>query len=39
VDDMALVGILSTQLVHQQFVADFRLADVKPAHLKMIEKD
>ncbi len=24
-DDMALVGILSTQLVHQQFVADFRL--------------
>ena len=25
-DDMALVGILSTQLVHQQFVSDFQLS-------------
>ncbi len=24
-DDMALAGILSAQLVHQQFVADFRM--------------
>jgi len=24
-DDMALVGVLSTQLVHQQFVSDFRM--------------
>lgn len=26
-DDMALVGMISTQLVHQQFVAGFRLSD------------
>jgi hypothetical protein len=25
-DDMALAGILSTQLVYQQFVADFKLS-------------
>lgn len=38
VDNMALVGILSTQLVHQQFVKDFRRAPVKEAHLKLVEK-
>jgi asparagine synthase (glutamine-hydrolysing) len=30
VDDMALVGILSTQLVYQQFVKSFKLAPVRP---------
>ncbi|MFZ6028818.1 MAG: asparagine synthase (glutamine-hydrolyzing) [Chloroflexota bacterium] len=38
VDDMALVGILSTQLVHRQFVQDFRPAACKPAHMKIVEK-
>jgi asparagine synthase (glutamine-hydrolysing) len=38
VDDMALVGILSTQLVHRQFVKDFTLAGTKPAHLKVVER-
>jgi len=37
VDDMALVGVLSTQLVHQQFVKDFTLAGLKPAHMKVVE--
>jgi asparagine synthase (glutamine-hydrolysing) len=37
VDDMALVGVLSTQLVHQQFVSHFTLAQTKPAHLKVVE--
>lgn len=38
VDDMALVGVLSTQLVHQQFVKNFSLACTKPAHLKVVER-
>jgi asparagine synthase (glutamine-hydrolysing) len=37
VDDMALVGVLSTQLVHQQFVKDFTLAGTKPAYVKVVE--
>lgn len=37
VDDMALVGVLSTQLVHQQFVKEFTLSAIKPAHVKMEE--
>ena len=31
-DDMALVGILSTQLLHHQFVREFRLPEPLPAH-------
>ena len=38
VDDMALVGVLSTQLVHQQFVKNFTLAEKTPAHLKVVER-
>jgi asparagine synthase (glutamine-hydrolysing) len=37
VDDMALVGILSTQLVHRQFVQDFHLPALKPARMKVVE--
>jgi asparagine synthase (glutamine-hydrolysing) len=38
VDDMALVGVLSTQLTHQQFVKDFTLAGIKPARFKVVER-
>jgi asparagine synthase (glutamine-hydrolysing) len=38
VDDMALVGILSTQLVHEQFVRGFQRRAIQPAHLKIVEK-
>jgi asparagine synthase (glutamine-hydrolysing) len=31
VQDMAFLGILTTQLVHQQFIEDFRGRDVQPA--------
>jgi asparagine synthase (glutamine-hydrolysing) len=37
VEDMALVGVLSTQLAHQRFVKNFSLEEVKPAHLKVVE--
>lgn len=37
VDDMALVGILSTQLVHQQFVEHFQPAPIQTARLKVVE--
>jgi asparagine synthase (glutamine-hydrolysing) len=38
VDDMALVGVLSTQLVHQKFVKDFRIPELRPARLKVVDK-
>lgn len=37
-NDMALVGIISTQLIHQQFVKNFQLAKIKDTHLKIVEK-
>ena len=30
VQNMALIGILSTQLLHQQFVVDFKPEDIQP---------
>jgi asparagine synthase (glutamine-hydrolysing) len=38
VDDMALVGVLSTQLVYSHFVKNFARAAIRPAHLKIVEK-
>jgi asparagine synthase (glutamine-hydrolysing) len=39
VDDMAVAGILSTQLVYQQFVKAFRLAPVSPRdRIKVVDR-
>ena len=39
VDSMAIAGIISTQLLHQQFVKDFRLSPTNPEKiLKYIER-
>ena len=38
VDDMALVGVLSTQIVHQKFIKGFQIPDIQPARLKVVDK-
>ncbi len=38
VDSMALVGILSTQLVHQLFVKDFQPKPAKNDYVKLVER-
>ena len=39
VEDMAVAGILSTQLVHQQFVAAFRAAPLRPSdRIKVVDQ-
>jgi asparagine synthase (glutamine-hydrolysing) len=38
VEDMALVGILSTQLLYRHFVDSFRLSSLKPCdHIKVVD--
>jgi len=37
VDDMALVGVLSTQLVHRKFVKEFQIPEIQPARLRVVD--
>jgi len=38
VDSMALVGILSTQLIHQQFIKDFQVKPAKNDYVRLVER-
>ena len=39
VEDMAVAGVLSTQLVYQQFIEDFKLAPIrKHDHMRVVDR-